>query len=78
MLAWQLCDFQGIQTTFAKKPYIFAIFHGVWTSCPPLDPHMADNNYQALEMSQPVLAAAHRGFFSNDGFAGLEGGKIYS
>ena len=34
MLAWYLCDFQGIQTTIAKKPYIFVIFQrGVWTPC---------------------------------------------
>ena len=25
MLAWQLCDFPGIQTSNAKKPYIFVI-----------------------------------------------------
>ena len=32
--------FQGIGTSFAKKPYIFVIFQGggggVWTPCPPL------------------------------------------
>ena len=27
MLAWQICDFQGIRTSIAKKPYIFVIFH---------------------------------------------------
>ena len=29
--------FQGIQTSIAKKPYIFVIFSGggVWTPCPP-------------------------------------------
>ena len=37
MLAWQLCDFQGIWTSIAKKPYIFVIYQGrVWTRSPPL------------------------------------------
>ena len=26
MLAWELCDFQVIPASFAKKPYIFVIF----------------------------------------------------
>ena len=29
MLAWKLCDFQGIRTSFAEKPYIIVIFQ-VW------------------------------------------------
>ena len=34
-------DFQGIWTSIAKTPYIFVIFRGVWTPCPPpLDPRM--------------------------------------
>ena len=44
MLAWQLCDFQGIQTSIAKKPEIFVIFQGGGVGpdplSPPLDPHM--------------------------------------
>ena len=28
MLAWYLCDFQGIRTSIAKEPYIFVIFQG--------------------------------------------------
>ena len=28
MLAWQLCDFQGILTSIAEKSYIFVIFLG--------------------------------------------------
>ena len=28
MLAWKLCDIQGIRTSIAKKPYIFVIFQG--------------------------------------------------
>ena len=28
MLAWQLCDFQGIQTSIVKEPYIFVKFKG--------------------------------------------------
>ena len=36
MLAWQLCDFQGIHTRIAKKPYIFVIFLG--GSGPPVPP----------------------------------------
>ena len=28
MLAKKLCDFQGIRTSIAKKPYIFMIFQG--------------------------------------------------
>ena len=34
MLTWQLCDFQGIKTSIAKKPYILVIFQGVRTPCP--------------------------------------------
>ena len=33
--------FQGIQTSIAKKPYIFVIFQGGALSS-PLDPHMDD------------------------------------
>ena len=43
MLAWQLCDFQGVQTSVPKKPYIFVIFQGGGGPSPlllPLDPHM--------------------------------------
>ena len=43
MLAWQLCDFQGMQTSIAMKPYIFVIFKGGGVQLPappPLDPHM--------------------------------------
>ena len=29
-----------IRTIIAKKPYIFVIFHGARTPCPPLDPPM--------------------------------------
>ena len=36
MLAWQLCDLQGIQTSIAKKPIIFGEFSGEGS----LDPHM--------------------------------------
>ena len=36
MLAWQFCDFQGIQTSIAKKSYIFVIFSG--GSGPPATP----------------------------------------
>ena len=32
--------FQGAGTSIAKKPYMFVIFQGVWTPCPPLDPPM--------------------------------------
>ena len=33
--------FQGIRTCIAGKPYIFVIFQGVRTLCPPaMDPHM--------------------------------------
>ena len=44
-LAGQLCGFQGIQTSIAKKPYIFVIFQGVGgggvrTPVPPLDLNM--------------------------------------
>ena len=35
MLAWHLCDFDGIWTSIAKKSYIFVIFQGG-----PRDPHM--------------------------------------
>ena len=28
MLDWELCDFKGIRTSIAKKPYIFVIFQG--------------------------------------------------
>ena len=31
---------QVIRTNIAKKPYIFVIFQGVRTPCPPLDPHL--------------------------------------
>ena len=42
-LAGQLCGFQGIQTSIAKKPYIFVIFQGGGgglTPVPPLDSNM--------------------------------------
>ena len=35
MLAWQLCDFQGIRTCIAKKPYIFVIFQRGQDPLPP-------------------------------------------
>ena len=35
MLAWQLCDFQGIMTTIAKKLYMFVIFQGGPDHLPP-------------------------------------------
>ena len=40
MLAWQLCDFQGILTSIAHKPYIFVIFQGggVRLPVPPSGP----------------------------------------
>ena len=28
MLAWQLCDFAGIRTSFAKKPYFCVFIRG--------------------------------------------------
>ena len=34
------CDFSGIRTCIARKPYIFCDFSGVRTPLPPLDPHM--------------------------------------
>ena len=40
MLAWQLCDFQGIRTSIAKKPYIFVIFQGGSDPLPTVGPHM--------------------------------------
>ena len=45
MMAWQLCDFQGTQTSIAKKTYISIFlwfFRGGGWSDPlsPLDPHM--------------------------------------
>ena len=43
-LTLQLCDFQGIQTSIAKKPYIFVIFQGDQDPLSaPLDPHMCIN-----------------------------------
>ena len=27
-LTWKFCDFQGIRTSIAKKPFIFVIFQG--------------------------------------------------
>ena len=47
MLAWQLCDFQGIRTSIAKKPYIFVIFSGggVWTPCPPSGSAYVDDQF---------------------------------
>ena len=53
MLAWQLCDFQEIETTIAKKPYIFVIFQegGPDPLSTPLDPHMPKNaewNYDVI------------------------------
>ena len=35
---WQLCGFQGIHTSIAKKPYIFVIFQGVQNPCPTPPP----------------------------------------
>ena len=35
MPAWQLCDFQGIQTSIAKKTYIFVVFQGGPDPLPP-------------------------------------------
>ena len=32
--------FQGIRTSFAKKPYICVIFQGGGVPLPPLDPRM--------------------------------------
>ena len=45
MIAWQRCDFQGILTSIAKKPYIFVLFSGGGgvrpdPLLPPLDPPM--------------------------------------
>ena len=42
MLAWQLCNVQGIQTRISKNPYIFVIFQGGGSRppVPPLDPQM--------------------------------------
>ena len=51
MLAWYLCDFQGIRTSIAKKPYIFVIFQGGWLSeppCPPLDPRMLEQQKKSF------------------------------
>ena len=36
-LARQICDFQGIRTSIAKKPYILDIFQGGGPD-PPLSP----------------------------------------
>ena len=38
LVAWlgSFVIFQGIRTSSAKKPYIFAIFQGVQTPVPPL------------------------------------------
>ena len=42
MLALQLSDFQGMQTSIAKKPYIFFLFFSERPDpLSPLDPHMS-------------------------------------
>ena len=53
MLAWQLCDFQGIQTSIAKKPYIFVIFQG--GSGPPVPPSGSAYDTGAGQFQQQFL-----------------------
>ena len=46
MLAWYLCDFQGIWPSIANRPYILVIFQGGGGSGPPvipLDPHTVNS-----------------------------------
>ena len=50
MLAWQLCDFQGIRTSIAKKPYVLLFFGGGGgggpePTFPLLDPLMSKYNF---------------------------------
>ena len=40
ILAWKLCDFQGIRTSIAKKPYMFVIVGGPDPLPPLLDQRM--------------------------------------
>ena len=41
--------FKGIQTSIAKKPYIFVIFQGVRTPCPPSGSTLAKLEALAIE-----------------------------
>ena len=60
-----LCDFQGIQTSIAKKPYIFVIFQVEGSgppAPPPLDPHMSVST--VFEGSDKILDSRFAGYVS--------------
>ena len=55
MLAWQLCGFQGIQNSIAKKPYIFCEFSDPPPPSHPLDPHMCNFTPYLVAAELPLM-----------------------